>query len=608
MLLNLQFYMIFFTDFRFEYAASTVTKSSLGMFFSQALDICSFELLGVGLVVVYVVTRIQGSYLRRFRSGGTLDVHMPSERVILLVGFSYLILIFVLAHGGAEGFYRSVESLFQFRSNPFVELLDSSYSVYFEGSGSGFGRQLRYNGYDSSDYVFLSNIYPLVKASNHLACVHGLSGLDCSVDGDGDGFDRVVDCDDLNASIRPHVVEDSSTWVDENCDVSDNKKLNVVLVTMESARASKMGVYGGRGGVTPRIDALRDHSFIVDSFYSGSSFSCISMVSVLFSLHPYTGYRRITSNFRGVNLLGIQNVLGSEGYDTGLFLGSNRRTFEVCGEKRFMEDRGFDYWVVGEELEFLDGREWEGDLVLIEPLFEWVDEGGDTPFFAYVDTSIGHFPHRVPEEFNRFGYGSDEEGYLNTLYYTDNLVGEIYDGLVRRGIENETLIVLTGDHAQAFGEHGHYGHGVHVFEEYVRVPFILINPVFFHGEHDKSIMGRHVDIAPTILDVLNIDVVNPFQGESVFRGDPERSVFSVNAVGSSRSIREGDVKFIFDEIKDGMFLFNLSSDPSEKHDLSDEMQVVASDFRVYLRDFVIYQNTLIEEDRVWSRDFSMVSS
>jgi len=184
MLLNLQFYMIFFTDFRFEYAASTVTKSSLGMFFSQALDICSFELLGVGLVVVYVVTRIQGSYLRRFRSGGTLDVHMPSERVILLVGFSYLILIFVLAHGGAEGFYRSVESLFQFRSNPFVELLDSSYSVYFEGSGSGFGRQLRYNGYDSSDYVFLSNIYPLVKASNHLACVHGLSGLDCSVDGE----------------------------------------------------------------------------------------------------------------------------------------------------------------------------------------------------------------------------------------------------------------------------------------------------------------------------------------------------------------------------------------------------------------------------------------
>jgi arylsulfatase A-like enzyme len=128
---------------------------------------------------------------------------------------------------------------------------------------------------------------------------------------------------------------------------------------------------------------------------------------------------------------------------------------------------------------------------------------------------------------------------------------------------DSTLVVVVGDHGEAFGQHGHYVHGVDLYEEEVHVPLMLINRRLFHGETDST-LGGMIDVAPTILDLLGATPPASWQGRSLFDSLRTRRVY----LFTSRSrvlfgYREGNQKFIYDAGSNSAELYDLVKDPAE---------------------------------------------
>jgi arylsulfatase A-like enzyme len=153
--------------------------------------------------------------------------------------------------------------------------------------------------------------------------------------------------------------------------------------------------------------------------------------------------------------------------------------------------------------------------------------------------------------------------YLSALRETDRALGQLLAALARQQVLDSTLVVVVGDHGEAFGQHGHYVHGVDLYEEEVHVPLMLINRRLFHGETDST-LGGLLDVAPTILDLLGRAPPASWQGRSLFDGDRTGRVY----LFTSRSkvlfgYREGSRKLIYDAGANTTELYDLEADPGE---------------------------------------------
>ena len=128
---------------------------------------------------------------------------------------------------------------------------------------------------------------------------------------------------------------------------------------------------------------------------------------------------------------------------------------------------------------------------------------------------------------------------------------------------DSTLVVVVGDHGEAFGQHGHYVHGIDLYEEEIHVPLMLINRRLFHGETDST-LGGMIDVAPTILDLLGGPAPASFQGRSLFDSDRMGRVYLYTPRSKVLfGYREGARKFIYDAGADATELYDLHTDPGE---------------------------------------------
>jgi lipoteichoic acid synthase len=213
---------------------------------------------------------------------------------------------------------------------------------------------------------------------------------------------------------------------------------------------------------------------------------------------------------------------------------------------------------------------------MFRDLLTWVDHDPGAPFFALLWTVQNHWPYFDPGGPSASGREPDrgtarESGdtssvrrarYLRALGETDRALGELLRGLERRGLLDSTLIVVAGDHGEAFGQHGNAFHRL-LWEEEVRVPLILINSRLFHGETD-TIPGGTIDIAPTIVDLLGQPMPPEWQGRSLFDpGRPNRA-YLFGPYSGLFGLRDGKWKLIYDPIANQDQLYDLSADPHEQ--------------------------------------------
>jgi len=216
-------------------------------------------------------------------------------------------------------------------------------------------------------------------------------------------------------------------------------------------------------------------------------------------------------------------------------------------------------------------------------MLSWIDERPRTePFFLTYLPIAGHHPYETPDG-GPFSNADDLGRYRNALYYGDVSLGTLVDGLRRRGLEDNTLWIILGDHGEAFGQHrGNYGHTFFLYDENVRVPFIVAAPGAITGRTRVRKITSLVDTAPTILELMGITAPAQYQGRSMLDDRQRMALFFADYSLGLVGLRDGPWKFVHELESARDRLFNLDNDPLERLDLAGDYEERTAWYRLNL--------------------------
>jgi arylsulfatase A-like enzyme len=214
---------------------------------------------------------------------------------------------------------------------------------------------------------------------------------------------------------------------------------------------------------------------------------------------------------------------------------------------------------------------------MVDGMLQFIEREKARPFFVMAWSQQTHHPYEPTPGVPLLDFvrepmtdGYDLERYLNVLHETDRHLGRLFDAIRRARLDQDTLIVITGDHGQAFGDpHDSYMQGRTVYDEDVKVPLLVWYPRRYRSATRSSTIGSHVDLAPTIADLAGLPAASDWQGRSLF--DPEhapRAYFYVAEDHFTLGMREGNWKYIFDLREGAEKLYDLDRDPTEQRNLA----------------------------------------
>lgn len=364
---------------------------------------------------------------------------------------------------------------------------------------------------------------------------------------------------------------------------------NVIVVVLEAVAARWVSLYPGPyKGTTPRLVAEADHSIVFDNFYAHIGRSSNSLVAMLMSRHPKLAFRDITEEYPDLEGAPLSKLLGERGYRTGFITSSD---LSWAGWRSFLEPRGFEDVVDFQQLTCTPPLSSWGveDRCMVDAAIDWIDRDRAKPFFLFTWTQQTHHPYEPTPDvpmLDFFGPTAPPDDwelgrYLNVLHETDRHLGRLFDAIRERGIENDTMVIITGDHGQAFGEpHNVYGQGIAVYQEDVHVPLMIWSPRRYAKGVRSQTIGSHVDLAPTITDFLDMAPSADWYGRSLFaaRRAP-RAYFYVAEDEFRLGVRENNWKYILDLRHGVEELYDLDHDPDELSNLASHERARSSRLR-----------------------------
>lgn len=316
-------------------------------------------------------------------------------------------------------------------------------------------------------------------------------------------------------------------------EATDSRRLpNVVLVSFDTLRADYLGVYGYPREISGNIDALASSGAVFDSCISQSSWTRPSHFSMLASRYPGRNLLFYDEKHCRVpaETVTLAESLKENDYLTAAFTGGG-----YVGRKSGF-DQGFDYFrSYGSRFE--EAR---------RPMLDWLDDHGQSRFFLFLHNYNAHIPYDSPED-ARARFVSDppaacqgvtfstpdiESGrapdclkdpgsqsylkgsYAAEVFHVDRLFGDLVSRFEQLGILEHTLFVLTSDHGEGLLDHGEAFHITAAHQELIRVPLIFAGPGVPPGARIEETV-RVMDIAPTLLALLDLPIPEAFQGRSL---------------------------------------------------------------------------------------------
>jgi arylsulfatase A-like enzyme len=355
---------------------------------------------------------------------------------------------------------------------------------------------------------------------------------------------------------------------------------NVILVLLESTAARYLRPYGAAEDPMPNLTRLAGQAILFENAYAAYPESIKGLFSVLCSTYP--AFDTEPEIYAQVRPPSLADVLGRAGYRTGLF---HSGRFEYLGMEAVVRDRGF------QTLE--DAGDISGDhqssfgiddeRLTVQRILSWIDAGpqGKRFFLTYLPIA-GHHPYNSPDA----GPFPTEEAigrYRNSLHHADAALGELLQGLEARGLDQNTLLVLHGDHGEAFGQHpGNFAHTLFIYDENIHVPYLIAAPGLLREQVRGKQVASLIDTAPTILDLLGLPAPEVYQGRSLLDGRPRLALFFTDYSLALCGLRDGRWKFL-DELETRRpKLFDLAADPDERHDLSSQFPERVRAYRQHL--------------------------
>jgi arylsulfatase len=406
---------------------------------------------------------------------------------------------------------------------------------------------------------------------------------------------------------------------------------NVVVLVVESLRSDRLSPYGGHRTVMPSVERLARGSRVFTDHVTNATHSNYASVVPMSGQYPLRALEQVTyPEHPEYPRVLIYDVLKGIGYHTAVFSSQNEYwggmfNFLNSGSvDHFLHaetyhgetyvpstDVGFFRWVeAGKRAGKIDDRFTVGEAT------RWLDSlygtGQDhRPFVMYVNLQNSHVPYPRPADFPaRFGSGRTsfaigfnrfppdsaaavQDIYDNSLSYVDAQIGRLITQLEQRGLWEHTVFVLTGDHGQAFFEHGFAAHGNVPYVELSRAPLLIRAPGLTPTLDDRP--AQHVDVAPTILSILGLPPHPGFQGIDLLGARPPadrpRFVVTQTALSNSYSIVRGGHTLILDGRSGAVMLYDDRADPTQRRDISDSLPAVADSL---LRELEMWRRVQLE--------------
>jgi arylsulfatase A-like enzyme/Tfp pilus assembly protein PilF len=346
------------------------------------------------------------------------------------------------------------------------------------------------------------------------------------------------------------------------------KDTNVLLITIDTLRYDRIGILSQKYVKTPNMDDLARRSVIFTRAYAHDVLTRPSHTNIM------TG---TTALYHGVNdnpgfkldsgYLTLAEYLKERKFRTAAFIGA------FILDSRFGLDRGFDLYNDDNGVQE-PGRfgfvERTADRV-IQPAMEWIAVQKEK-WFCWIHLFDPHDPYTPPEPFKK-EYLKDP--YSGEVAFVDSQLGVLFDFLKKSGWLEKTIVVLTSDHGEAFGEREELNHGFFAYNNTLHIPLILYYP----GAEFRTVQENacHVDIFPTICDLLNLPVPSHLQGESLLPllagKERQKKLIYFESMSPHLSMDaaplagfiQGNLKFIDLPIKE---VYDLSADDQEENNIA----------------------------------------
>jgi arylsulfatase A-like enzyme/Tfp pilus assembly protein PilF len=361
--------------------------------------------------------------------------------------------------------------------------------------------------------------------------------------------------------------------------VKKSPGLNVLLVTIDTLRADRVG-YCGYDIETPNLDSLA---------YGGTRFmNALCQVPLTLPSHvsiftgTYPPYHQIKSNgpyYLADDFTTLTEVLKAHDYLTSAFVAA------YVLDSEFGLGQGFDFY--DDEFTTPDYLVKHEPQRLAEEVYnsvgKWLEENHEKKFFTWVHYYDPHFPYTPPSPFAEKYKTRPYEG---EIAYTDIYVGKLISLLKEKEIYDQTLIVIVGDHGEDLFDHLEPTHGIFLYDTTLKVPLIFHSPQIIPGGRQINEQVRTIDIFPSILDILKINIPKYCQGVSLIplmegkktKGTEEsyaETYYPLLSYGWSelKSIRTSELKYIQAPEPE---LYDLKNDPGETKNLFGSKSKIAS--------------------------------
>jgi arylsulfatase A-like enzyme/Tfp pilus assembly protein PilF len=313
----------------------------------------------------------------------------------------------------------------------------------------------------------------------------------------------------LLARRPPRTEADVRRWIARQRPAPSD--LNVVLVTLDTARADRFGCYGFGGVETPNIDGLAAEGMVFEAATATVPLTFPSHSSIFTGLvPPHHGVRDNGGFFLDEAKVTLAERLQGAGWATGAFIGA------WVLESKWGLAQGFDTYSDRFDLSrykviSLGTVQKPGDEVMDDAL-RWLESVRERKFFAWVHLYDPHAPYDPPEPF-RSRY--PRQPYLGEIAYTDQVVGRLLGWLRDTSLMDRTLVVLTADHGESLGDHGESTHAYFIYDSTTRVPLVVRTPWGWRGRRATQVSS--VDIMPTVLDLVGLAPEPGLDGRSLIR-------------------------------------------------------------------------------------------
>lgn len=343
--------------------------------------------------------------------------------------------------------------------------------------------------------------------------------------------------------------------------INSYEKPHIIFVALESCRADLLRFHGNQDNVTPTLDRLVNESIFFSNAYSSGLYTLDAVISTIFGIPPNFDHEVAVwqaKNFVNMPLIGLPDILKQYGYEEALIQSSS---LDFNLQRLILDDKKFRNLLGSKELVktvpgLKNASGWGiDDSKLFDYAYNWLITR-KTPTFLSLFTIASHHPFRTPTDYNLSQFEKTQcplpVNYLKCIHYIDHHLGEFMKRIKDSPIGKNCVFFIFGDHGITFEKNGKLALNPQLDEKRFHVPLLIHAPHYIKDPITVNEYASHVDLIPTVIDMLGITGTHHSFGKSLMRKPQVNDVYLNNAsAGTFFGIKQDSLKYTLELVENG---------------------------------------------------------